>query len=199
MSNITEDLLRILEEIGSLPEEEENVIPDEKELSRIFQLEDMDAKVLRRAMSHELDCEDLHGYLTCTRDPKTCLRMIRFNDLLQYIDILIGTHGVEGIEISGRSAAYCNSGDSYSATVLYDEQTSEYMVTSWADWREAQEKELFEEEGIDFCSYCGTEYNHEEEKPCHEQKEGSWNWVEVKDRRLNVEEEEEEEEENSDE
>jgi hypothetical protein len=44
--------------------------------------------------------------------------------------------GVESATGPGdRSAMYLNTGDSYSATLLYDEDEGEWYVTTWGDWQ----------------------------------------------------------------
>lgn len=73
---------------------------------------------------------------------------------LDIIDLVLGTHGVEAVQderISNGSyylnvgALYCNMGDTYDATVLYDVAAESFTVTSWGDWYEAWEAE--QEEG----------------------------------------------------
>lgn len=58
------------------------------------------------------------------------------------IDVLIGGFGVEAIQSDGDIlATYSNTGDTYSATVLYDEEWKEFIVTSWGGWLEEYERE----------------------------------------------------------
>jgi hypothetical protein len=62
---------------------------------------------------------------------------------------LLKGHGVEPIR--GRNeggywqdvvALYVNMGDTYNATVLYDVEASEFLVTSYGDWVEQRSDEL---------------------------------------------------------
>jgi len=64
------------------------------------------------------------------------------------IDMLIGTHGVEYIghlddsmyEVKGIS--YCNTGDAYACTVMFDHKKHKFMLTSWGDIVERSSKYL---------------------------------------------------------
>ena len=56
------------------------------------------------------------------------------------LDALIGTHGTEAIWGSdplAPVAEYCNAGDTYDTTILYDYTRGRYVLTSWGDWVEA--------------------------------------------------------------
>lgn len=55
------------------------------------------------------------------------------------IDGILGTCGTEAIW--GRSctqpvAEYCNTGDTYACTILYDYTAGKYRLMSWGDWVE---------------------------------------------------------------
>lgn len=63
------------------------------------------------------------------------------------IDQILDTHGVEPIRDPRKwdrywgdtIALYCNTGEAYAGTVIYDPHASTYLVTSWADWLEKYE------------------------------------------------------------
>jgi len=63
-------------------------------------------------------------------------------------DEIIGGHGVEYItnELGcsegecNNSGTYVNLGDTYDTTLFYDYGESEFMVCSWGDWIEEQER-----------------------------------------------------------
>jgi len=67
---------------------------------------------------------------------------------LKEIDRLIGTHGVEAIRGDAHVdnyfydvvALYCNAGDTYTTTILYDTDRNRFYVTSWGDWVETAER-----------------------------------------------------------
>lgn len=67
---------------------------------------------------------------------------------LELISDLAGYHGVENVgpENTPRGLMYVNTGETYDATVGYDEERNEFVLTSWGDWIEAVEAELAEEE-----------------------------------------------------
>lgn len=64
---------------------------------------------------------------------------------LDAIDILIGSHGVEAIEAYNipnnaywfnTCAIYCNTGDTYNATILYCTQKDRFYLTTFGDYVE---------------------------------------------------------------
>lgn len=71
--------------------------------------------------------------------------------ILSVVNSLLDTHGVEGIQAENywdryycdTVAIYCNNGDSYAGTVLYDVDREVFYVTSWADWVETAEKRRY--------------------------------------------------------
>jgi hypothetical protein len=74
------------------------------------------------------------------------------NDRLEAIDKLLGTFGTEAIRGDWQNgywcdivACYCNTGDSYATTVIqvrgeHSFQSSRFIVSSWGDWVERNEK-----------------------------------------------------------
>lgn len=66
------------------------------------------------------------------------LAMCAINELLE-------TYGVEALFFEDGAAypryTYCNTGDTYAATVCYDYDTEEYLVASWGDLVEEHEQE----------------------------------------------------------
>jgi hypothetical protein len=68
--------------------------------------------------------------------------------LMTVVDDLLGTYGIECIRATEEwdrfhgdvVAEYCNNGQSYDATILYDTERMVFYVTSWADWMETAER-----------------------------------------------------------
>lgn len=68
--------------------------------------------------------------------------------IMTVVDDLLGTCGIEGIRAEGEwdnyrgdfVAQYCNNGQSYDATILYDDEREVFYVTSWADYVETAER-----------------------------------------------------------
>jgi hypothetical protein len=54
------------------------------------------------------------------------------------LNTLLGCFGVEHID-NGEGADYLNTGDTYSVTLLWDNETNEILLTSWGDWFEDYE------------------------------------------------------------
>lgn len=76
---------------------------------------------------------------------------------LEHLNSQIDAHGVEAVwdnhgELStrwgdgGPVAEYINTGDTYSATVLWDDEENRFFLTTWGDWVERWEKEQYEAE-----------------------------------------------------
>ena len=60
--------------------------------------------------------------------------------IMRAIDVVLDTCGTEAIWGSQSCtmpvAEYCNSGDTYATTILYDYDRRCYCLTSWGDWVE---------------------------------------------------------------
>ena len=113
-----------------------------------------------RAHWDEETAAQLHGVLIGMIDPETfdpverwirqCFNRPNDTELqLAACDAILGTHGTEPIRVEGAwvdnyhfdiVATYCNTGDSYEATILYDTERDEFYVTSYGDWIEAAER-----------------------------------------------------------
>lgn len=62
--------------------------------------------------------------------------------ILEHVNASIkNAHGVEAIYQGNDkpSCMYVNTGDTYNATLLYDDRLNKFLVTSWGDWMEEQE------------------------------------------------------------
>lgn len=61
---------------------------------------------------------------------------------MHVLDAILGTHGVEYVSRSADSfyspkgLEYCNAGDSYATTIVYNHLTETYQIGSWADYVE---------------------------------------------------------------
>jgi hypothetical protein len=65
---------------------------------------------------------------------------------LRACDEILETYGTEAIESSVYQvdrfhhkivAVYCNTGDSYAATILFETERERFVITSWGDWVES--------------------------------------------------------------
>lgn len=63
------------------------------------------------------------------------------DSLMEELNGLLDCYGVEGLNDNGGKcrALYVNSGDTYSATVLYDIGARIFILTTWGDWLETNE------------------------------------------------------------
>jgi len=58
---------------------------------------------------------------------------------MKALDAILKTYGTEAIWGNSATqpvAEYCNTGDSYGSTVLYDYSRGRYLLTTWGDWVE---------------------------------------------------------------
>lgn len=81
-------------------------------------------------------------------------RKLREQDRIEVINELLEMHGTEAIRGEWQNgywcdvvAVYCNTGDTYLLTVIqirgeYSFQSSKFIVSSWGDWFEANERKL---------------------------------------------------------
>ena len=74
-------------------------------------------------------------------------RGLQYERRLEKINQLLGGLGVEAItgtwqnhEWGNIVALYINNGDSYRTTVLFIPNSQRFVVTSWGDWAERNEK-----------------------------------------------------------
>jgi len=95
--------------------------------------------------------EKAAALLNGTLDPDTVLESVLMLDrnerVLEALNKVLDCHGVEGITPDGSVypiGAYINSGDTYSLTVVLDED-GEFHLTTWGDFLEAWEREQAEE------------------------------------------------------
>lgn len=100
-----------------------------------------------------------HEGLDAPRESARLARLIRTQDdpdkVLEEANRLIDGHGIEGIRIEGAYidhyyfdivATYVNTGDTYSATLLHESETGRFLLTTWGDWFEANERKYLPEE-----------------------------------------------------
>jgi len=102
--------------------------------------------------------KELHNLISGKTDPKTyksvqkwvdrCfneptdieLRMEAINEILEGF----GVEGIEGKWVDSyhreNQAVYINTGDTYSLTILYDNELRRFVVTTFGDWVESHEK-----------------------------------------------------------
>lgn len=83
-------------------------------------------------------------WLSCYHEPR------KLDAIEHAVDHLLSTHGIEAISADSGApwsyyygdivALYCNTGDSYGGTMLYDIERGVWYATSWADWVETAER-----------------------------------------------------------
>jgi len=94
--------------------------------------------------------EEIVSIIQAGGDEETVLQKV--NDLLRTAGY--GAFGVESARVPHENngqdprfkAKYINTGDSYSGTILYDDETDKYYVTTWEDWVESAEMALEKEQ-----------------------------------------------------
>jgi hypothetical protein len=124
-------------------------VPSVKRLTSAFR--DLDSKGARliRALAHAVDdpealaalveakCPMTHAYVRSMYSDPYNSRTWRRTVALHAIDLALGTHGVEALGPvdmrSGPPYEYCNAGDTYSTTIVYDRDRDRLIVASWGD------------------------------------------------------------------
>lgn len=64
--------------------------------------------------------------------------------ILRAVSDLVDEHGCEAVSAENEDGytatlTYVNTGDTCTATLAYDDEVGEYLLTSWGDWVEARE------------------------------------------------------------
>lgn len=90
----------------------------------------------------------LHGEMKPTEVEATakwvdsCFNVPRYLDQLMHaIDATIETYGVETLMVKGKYKGryeYCNTGDPYTATVIYNPQTDSFYIGDWGTLAEGE-------------------------------------------------------------
>jgi hypothetical protein len=125
--------------------------PSLKRLLATFPQLDRNSASLIRELAHETDsaerlskliamrCPDTDRYArSCSSDPFDS-PMWRVTMALHAIDRVLGTHGVEPLGVTDPSDGYappfeyCNAGDSYATTLIYNRRIDALMIGSWGD------------------------------------------------------------------
>jgi hypothetical protein len=119
--------------------------PTTKRIADELSVTDEQAKRIRGLMDGSIDPETSPAVQAWLRQ---CHHRPRASELIMCaIDEAFETHGVEAIRTKGTwidnyhldiRAVYCNTGDTYAATVLLDHKTGSYLLTSWGDFVESR-------------------------------------------------------------
>lgn len=117
-------------------------VPSIDKIESIGGIDRADAIRIRRLLDGRDDPMD---YEAGQRRVRECYHPPERIDLIMtVVDGILGTYGTECIRTDGWGgeavAEYCNNGQSYDATVLYDVERDAFYVTSWADWVETAER-----------------------------------------------------------
>jgi hypothetical protein len=93
----------------------------------------------------EARCPKTHAYaLSCYNDPYDG-GMWRRTMMLHAIDEILGTCGVEALGPvdmhKGPPFEYCNTGETYAATIVYSRDSDMLRIASWGDVAERHEHE----------------------------------------------------------
>lgn len=112
-----------------------DLTPDRARLIRQLAHSVDDRDAIRALIKRE--CPSTHAYACrCYNDPYDS-GMWRRTMALHAIDAALGTYGVEPLgEVSMRHGPpyeYCNAGDTYATTLVYDRDRDRLIVTSYGD------------------------------------------------------------------
>lgn len=109
--------------------------PSVKRLQACLHIDAEIARKVRALMKGEMDPCDVPQ---CAQWVRQCHHEPPVREkIMCAIDGLLDTHGVEALGDSGTyrypQFSYCNTGDSYACTVVYDYLKDRYLLTSWGD------------------------------------------------------------------
>lgn len=109
------------------------MFPSVKRIASRLNIDRETAQTIRHIMDGSVDpksFDSVDSWLRqCYNMPNTVeLRMCAINEVL-------GTHGVEALgEMTfpnGPHYSYCNTGDTYACTVMYDHHENEFLISDW--------------------------------------------------------------------
>ncbi len=112
--------------------------PSIKRIASVLNIDQSLAKQIRGLMDGDLSPQDVP---TTKQGVDGCYG-VPYSDeqVMHAIDRLLGNHGVEGLgEALGSyygdapQYSYSNTGDTYAGTVIQDNETGRYLLTSWGD------------------------------------------------------------------
>ena len=143
-----------------------------QKLQESFDLTDREALTIIAIVRGRLDPWDYpdHPWWKDAMNPYVYLDMsrhgVRAEARMAAIDKILHTCGVEAIENEDGGfddpywgsaiALYCNAGDTYAPTILYDIEACRYKITTWGDWYEANEaKPDYSGDGHFGCDHGG--------------------------------------------
>lgn len=122
--------------------------PSVKSIMQITRVTAEQAKLAKFAFNATLD-EIEEKFPVTAAWMRTCYHApTRIHAMMNACDEAIGTYGIESTEgRNGRSLKYCNTGDSYAATICFEfkqgffgRKLSRVFVGCWGDWVEKHGK-----------------------------------------------------------
>lgn len=114
-------------------------------IAEFLNIDILQAAAVRGLVDGSIDPQTVPETEQWVRD---CYNMPYADELIMHaIDATIETFGVESAGGNGECYHfdYCNAGDTYATTVIYDRQSGEYMIGCWGDL-----VEMAEENDIDY-------------------------------------------------
>lgn len=110
--------------------------PSVKTIETRLNVSNETAKTIRKLMDGRLVPEEVSEptkkwVQSCYNEPS------EVEKIMSAIDFVLETYGCEVIFIDGYPAMeYCNTGDTYAMTVMYDYKVNRFRIMSWGDWWE---------------------------------------------------------------
>lgn len=108
--------------------------PSIRTIEKRLNVDRVKATAIRDVMTGMLDAESFPGVANWVRQ---CYNRPWKSELkMAAIDEIMETHGVEALgKINEYTPlyVYCNTGDSYKATVVYDYEKEQFFISSWGD------------------------------------------------------------------
>jgi hypothetical protein len=119
--------------------------PSKKALIDRLHITPEQAETVRKLIRGELHTRDEKRFPRSNTYFDRCYHQPnRLTRILECLNEALETHGVEPLGHvdfrDGPPAEYLNTGDTYTATLLFDHGTDTFKLTSWGDWLEKNEK-----------------------------------------------------------
>lgn len=118
------------------------MLPSYKTLCRLTNNDGPKARVLRNLLEGKIEPRELSP--ACDRWVRQCHNdPSHVEQVMCAADEWLGTYGVEAIfgdSVTEPRFSYCNTGDTYALTLIYDHSKGRYLVSSYGDEIERAER-----------------------------------------------------------
>lgn len=122
-------------------------VPPAAKIAAELRIDDATARRIRKILKGDEDPRTVDRTDAWVR---SCYHEPRWREQAEHaVDVLLETHGVEALFATGGRKSqrigwpeftYCNAGDTYATTLVFDHRTDAVLITTWGDMLESCER-----------------------------------------------------------